>query len=264
VRTRLAAWSFATPHGVGATDAGEVADSVATTVFNGVLTRLAPLAFGDETARLGRRPGSLQTARALEWAMLDPQSMATYRTDYAGVTGYDDTVLWDALGTTGVVETRDERIVQAAVAAYDYLAGRLGADVEQWRWGRLHTVQFGQVLPALDGNQQVSVPPDGDPTFPDGFPRHGDLGAVDPGNYGIYGTTSFSFGSGASQRLVVEMRPEGPRAFNAIPGGQSEDPDSAHHADEAEYWRVNQAPPIWFERKDVVAHAVRRLHITSP
>ena len=86
---------------------------------------------------------------------------------------------------------------------------RLGTDRDQWRWGRLHTVRFDQVVPALDGNEQVSIPTATDPTFPDGFPRHGDLGAVDPGNYGIYNTTNFMFGSGASQRLVVEMTPTG-------------------------------------------------------
>ena len=262
-RSRLMAWSFATPHGVGATATAELADSVGTTVFNAILTRLAPLAFGDEGSRLGRRPGTLQTARALEWAVLAPETMATYRTAYAGVTDYADTVLWDDLGTAAV-ETRDERIVRAVIAGYAFLTAELGADRDQWRWGRLHTVRFEQVVPALDGVGQVSVPPDNDATYPDGFPRHGDLGAVDPGNYGIYAPTSFGFGSGASQRLVVEMTPDGPRAFNAIPGGQAEDPDSTHHADEAELWRTNRQPQVYFTRADVEAHAVKRLKVSSP
>lgn len=258
-RTRLMAWSLETPHGVGATEADVIADSVATTVFNGILTRLAPLAFNDENSRIGRRPGTLQTARALEWALNTPETMATYRTSYAGDLTYDDTVLWDDLTTPAIVETRDERVVRAIVAGYSYLTTALGTDRDQWRWGRLHTIRFGQVVPALDGNEQVSVPAADSATFPDGFPRHGDLGAVDPGNYGIYDTTSFTFGSGASQRLVVEMTPSGPRAFNALPGGQHEDPDSAHHADEAEHWRVNEQPPIAFEAADVEARAVTKL-----
>ena len=258
-KTRLMAWSFKTPHGVGATAADEIADSVGTTVWNGILTRLAPLAFGDEGTRIGRRPGTLQTARALEWALTTPQTMATYRTSYGGDVTYNDSVLWDDLGTAAVIETRDERVVRAVIAAYTYLTAELGADRDQWRWGRLHAIRFGQVVPALDGNEQVSVPATSSTTFPDGFPRHGDLGAVDPGNYGIYDTTNFSFGSGASQRLVVEMTPDGPRAFNALPGGQNEDPDSVHHADEAELWRMNQQPQLWFERADVEAHAEARL-----
>lgn len=263
-RARLMAWTFATPHGVGATAAAEIADSVGTTVFNGILTRLAPLAFDDENTRMGRRAGTLQTARALEWALTAPQTMATYQTNYATVVGYNDTVLWDDLATPAVVETRDERVVRAIIAGYGFLTGELGVDRDTWRWGRLHAVRFGQVVPALDGNEQVSVPATDDATFPDGFPRHSDLAAVDPGNYGIYGATDFSFGSGASQRLVVEMTPAGPIARNAIPGGQSEDPDSPHHADEAEFWRTNQQPGLAFERADVEAKATKRLRITSP
>jgi penicillin amidase len=256
-KARLMAWSFATPHGVGATAASEIADSVGTTVWNGILTRLAPLAFGDETARIGRAPGTLPAVRALEWALTAPATMATYRAAYGGDATWNDSVLWDDINTP-ILESRDERVVRAVVAAYNFLAGRLGTDRDQWRWGRLHAVRFGQVVPALDGNDQVSIPPAGDATFPAGFPRHGDLGAVDPGNFSVYGATDFSYGSGASQRLVVEMTPAGPIARNAIPGGQSEDPDSPHHADEAELWRANQQPPLWFERGDVEAHAERR------
>jgi penicillin amidase len=198
-----------------------------------------------------------------EWALSSPTSMATFRASYGGNAAWFDTVLWDDLATANVLETRDERVVRAIIAGYSFLNGRLGLDRQQWRWGRLHTVQFGQVVPALDDNEQVSVPPDGDAAFPDGFPRHGDLGAVDPGNYGIYGTTSFTFGSGASQRLVVEMTPSGPRPFNAIPGGQNEDPDSPHHADEAEHWRHNRQPALYFDRRDVEEHAVTRYRFVN-
>ncbi len=258
-RARLMAWSFATPHGVGATAAPEIADSVATSIWNATLTRLAPLAFSDEGNRIGRLPGTLLTVRALEWALTTPQTMATYRASYGGDTTWNDTVLWDDLATAAVLESRDERVVRAIVAGYAFLTGRLGVDRDQWRWGRLHAVRFGQVAPALDGNEQVSIPPADSTMFPIGFPRHGDLGAVDPGNFGIYGTTNFGYGSGASQRLVVEMTPTGPVARNAIPGGQSEDPDNAHHADEAELWRANQQPPLYFDADDVEAHAQHRV-----
>lgn len=257
-RTRLMAWTFATPHGVGATDPAIIADSVATTVWNAMLTRLAPLVMGDETARITRSPGTLQAARFLEWALASPQQLATYRASYGGDATWNDSVVWDDVNTGNILESRDERIVRAVVAAYNFLNGRLGVDRDQWRWGRLHAVRFGQVVPALDGNDQLSLPPEGDATFPIGYPRHGDLGAVDPGNFSIYGATSFTYGSGASQRLVVEMTPDGPIARNAIPGGQHEDPDSPHHGDEAALWRDNKQPPLYTTAGDIDAHAQKR------
>lgn len=70
---------------------------------------------------------------------------------------------------------------------------------------------------------------------------------------------SVSHGSGASQRLVVEMTPDGPRPFNALPGGQSEDIESPYHDDEAELWRRNEQPALYFDDADVEAHAEAEL-----
>ncbi len=262
-RTRLMAWTLRTPHGVGATDATEIADSIGTTIFNAMITRIIPAAFEDEMCHLAgntmadcRTGGpTSQSARLLEWMMTEPNRLFTYDETLG------DSVLWDDL-RTAEVETQAQIVVRGALAGLDYLVATLGADASMWRWGRLHTVTFESVLPALPGAMdQLSIPPEGDTTYPNGFPRHGDWGNVDPGNYGLWNTTNWSFGSGASQRLVVEMTPEGPLAWNAIPGGQSIDPDSPHKSDEALLWIRNEQPPLYFRESDVVAHWERRVSV---
>lgn len=253
-RTRLAAWSLETPHGVGATDADEIADSIGTTIFNAALTRIIPLAFGDEMARTGLGGPTSESARLLEWAMNEPSRLHTY--DEA----LEDTVLWDDI-TTDAVETREQIVIRGVLAAITFLEARLGEDRSAWRWGRLHTVRFETVVPVLGREDVLSIPAQNDETYPDGFPRHGDWGNVDPGNFGLWNTERFSFGSGASQRLIVEMTPEGPRAFNAIPGGQSIDPASPHKQDEALLWIRNEQPPLHFTYEDVMANAARTLRI---
>lgn len=264
VRDRLVAWSLETPHGVGATDAGEVADSVATTLFNVTLTRIAHLAFDDEEARIGSGMSSHYTARMLEWVLADAPAqealpLHTYRADYGGVTGWNDSVVWDDLDTAAVVESRDERVTSAVLDALAWLEGELGADRDSWRWGRLHAVRFGQIVPSTSGTEIVSIPPGDSEEFPLGFPRHGDYGAVDVGNFSMTNGTRFTHGSGASQRLVVEMTADGPQPFNSLPGGQNEDVASPHHADEAELWRANEQPPLYFQRADVETHAEETL-----
>ena len=259
VRDRLMAWTLETPHGVGATDEGEIADSVATTIFNATITRLTGLAFDDEIGAIGRGMASFYNARMLEWSLADSATQATtlysYRTSYLGDTEWNDTVVWDDFTTSGVLETRDERVTRAVLAAIAWLEEELGEDWDEWRWGRLHAVRFDQIAPSLTGQNRVSIPPEPSEEFPLGFPRHGDFGAVDVGNYSMTNGERFTHGSGASQRLVVEMTADGPRPFNALPGGQSENIDSPHHADEAELWRRNEQPPVYFERADVDAHA---------
>lgn len=255
-RDRLAAWTLETPHGVAETDRAVVAASVATTIFNAALTRIAPLALGDEMGRAGLQAPTTGTARLLEWMLTTPERLQSYDAT-AG-----DSVLWDDLRTEAL-ETRTTIVVRAVLAGLAFLDERLGRERDEWRWGRLHTVRFTTVVPVLGARDPLSIPPSESAEHPDGFPRHGDWGCVDPGNFrgGLWGTEDFSFGSGASQRLVVEMRPEGPRAWNALPGGQSIDPASPHKSDEAEAWVRNEQPPLHFERDDVETHAVRRLHL---
>jgi len=264
-RDRLMAWNFSTPHGVGATDASVISESVATTVFNVMVTHLTQLAFDDEEAMIGRSMGASQTGRMLEWALADSADqmalpLFTYAARYEGIMDWNDTVVWDDLGTDTVVETRDERVASAMLAAIVWLEGELGADWDAWRWGELHTVRFQQlVIPAADPGV-VSIPPRDDTDLPYGFPRDGDYGAVDVMNYSLSNPDGIRHGvnsgprGGPSQRLVVELTPEGPEARNALPGGQVEDPDSPHHADEAAHWVADEQPPLYFSLTDVQAH----------
>ena len=253
---RLGAWSFETATGVdigdGAPDAAEVNDAIATSLFNATITQLVQLAFGDESTAIGSRPGSGTVAKTLQRALLTPERLVTYD-------GTDDTVLWDDVSTAGVTETRHERIARAALQGIATLRDTLGDDVSQWTWGKLHTVRLTSLVPDISGTSPVDVPPADDPAFPGGFPRPGDNFGVDASNFGMWSTGNFTFGSGPVQRMVVEMTPDGPRAWNAIPGGQSFDPESPHHADEAEHWRRNNAPPLYFTDDDIDAHMESRV-----
>ena len=261
MRDRLAAWTSAeTP--AAAEDnptAAEIADSVASSLFNTTMTRLTHLAFDDETALIDENPGSQHIARALITAIVAPDTMATYDANIS------DTVLWDDLNTAEL-ETRDERIVRAALSALEWLETRFATDdMEQWRWGWLHTIRFEDMfgLAGMDPSLDVfSIPLFGDATYPDGFPRHGDMFVVDASNFSMWGETDYSYGSGPSQRLVAEMGPDGPRAWNSLPGGQHHDPEGIHHADEAELWRRNIQPELAYEELDVVQAAESRIKFT--
>ncbi|EYF07174.1 penicillin acylase family protein [Chondromyces apiculatus] len=259
VVARLGAWSFETATGVdigdGAPGAAEVNDAIATSLFNATITQLAQLAFGDESTAIGSRPGSGAIAKTLQWALLTPERLVTYD-------GVSDTVLWDDVSTAGVTETRHERIARAALQGIATLRGTLGDDASQWTWGKLHTVRLTSLVPDISGTSAVDVPPADDPAFPGGFPRPGDNFGVDASNFGMWTNGNFTFGSGPVQRMVVEMTPDGPRAWNAIPGGQAFDPESPHHADEVEHWRRNNAPPLYFTDDDVDAHMESRATFT--
>ncbi len=262
-RTRLMAWSLETPHGVGATDATVIADSVATTIFNAALTHILPLALNDEGAAIGRGPGSDDAMRWFEQALIDPTGI------HSALNGEGRSVLFDDLTTEGELETEETIVLRGTLQGLDFLTSAIGADPTSWRWGVLHRVRFSTVVPAV-ATDTMSIPPANDPMFPGGFPRHGDWGAVDVGNFGLFAGSGgaslneYMHGSGASMRFVVEMTATGPLAYNALPGGQVYDPASPHHRDEADLWIANEAPRVAFDAADVVTHFERRISLTVP
>lgn len=274
---RLVAWTLATPAGVDSTDEAVIADSVATSIFNVWITRIIAGAFGDEAIRLGVTPPAAQLLeRALTVSQEDQKGMLTFNG------AYGDTLLWDDMNTA-TLETRTQILLTALTDAENVLVARFGTNKDAWLWGRLHTVTFGALIPPT-GMDVQSIPSADDPRYAGGFPRHSDWGAVDVGNYNLWnayttrtatvedpdtvkvkatiGIKDFGYGSGPSQRLVVEMTPDGPVAYNALPGGQSQYPDSKHHADEAALWQANQAPKLNYTPAEVAANAESKIVMT--
>jgi len=231
---------------------GEIDDSVATTLFNATLPRIVSLAFGDEVKSIGVRPDDRFLVRTLVRAMTEPSRLESF--DPA----LGDTVLWDNLETPEV-DSKNDILLEALVSALTFLEGRLGQDMSQWRWGKLHTLRLASIIP---GFSEFDIPAPSDTKYAAGFPRAGDNFGVDYSGAGLWRGSEFTYRVGPQQRLVVEMTPEGPRAWNAIAGGQSEDPASTHHADEMELWKQNLSPALFFDERDVAEHAERSVRFT--
>ena len=92
------------------------------------------------SAPSGRARAAKGLGRLVQFAILEPTRLATYSASKG------DTVLWDNLSTPEV-ETRDERIAAAMLQGALYLQDRLGADMAQWRWGKLHTLTLASLVP---------------------------------------------------------------------------------------------------------------------
>ena len=139
----------------------------------------------------------------------------------------------------------------AVLESLEKSAVKQGDDLATWRWGRVHTLQtkfFGPV-------GSLFLPPDGDKSFPGGFPRHGGDGTVDVANHGA-DDDFYSFGNGAAIRFTCELDPvKGPVARNILPGGQIFMPGSPHYRDQMDLWRKNETRDLPFLAADVVKEA---------
>ncbi len=264
ILTKWGTDSYDTPPGVSLDDGSLVSDPVqtndsqATLIFQTWLMRAMQAILGDELTAINQNPPPFgyHDLRAVLTYLLTatPKSLATYN----AATG--DSALFDDLTTPTVVETRDERQVTSLLDALDFLNGKLGTDRNQWRWGKLHTLRFESLVSLWE---TLSIPPIGDSTFPNGFPRHGDGFNIDVGEPDAIvvnlADATFTYSQGPTQRFVIDMNPQGPVAYNVLPGGEIWDNASKHFRDEAELWRRNENHPLPFAHDDVAAAAETRV-----
>lgn len=157
-------------------------------------------------------------------------------------------------------ESRDTLLLGALRSALDLLASDTFApafenstDQADYRWGFLHRIVFDHPLGA-----PFSIPPAGmladlDENLP-GLARAGGLGALDASSHGARadGPNEFMFGSGPARRFLGILTPEGPDAWEVIPGGQSGVLGSPYQADQLRLWLVNDYHPFVWRPLEVI------------
>lgn len=247
LRDRLDAWTLATPPATDTDDAGEIADSTATTIFNFWQIEFYAAAFSDELGVLGSFPQRGFTIAAAIKALEEPASLKT-----GTAPGYPDSaLLCDDLDTVGTIETCQYMIVLALQRAAAQGTSRFGSsNPDAWRWGQLHVATINALLPvdALDlpGEDQT-------------YPRPGDTHAVDASNNSVASYT-FAYAHGPAMRNLVSFGDDGAIEHRwALPGGQVFDLRSPHFRDLADqYWTKNQYLTVPWLTPEIIDAAEER------
>jgi penicillin amidase len=231
----------------------EITASQATLVFNAAMVALHNRVLDDEWTAMGKPPWSRDyRTKALLRMLEKPEKLATDD-------GSGESVLWDDLTTTDVVETRDQQFLLALFDGLDWIVKTYGESPEKWRWGAAHAITFTSLLPGTEN--QMSIP-DITMGFPKlGYPRHGDEQVLDRSDYGLgraNGDYNFTYSSGPAQRFVAMMKKDALEVRNAQPGGNVWRPGDVWFANEAELWRKNQNAKVAFSPGEVVPEAAER------
>ncbi|MFU8805986.1 MAG: penicillin acylase family protein, partial [Bradymonadaceae bacterium] len=207
----LESWQYTCPTGLAghepdspkAADPTETRESIGCTAFHHLLYDLSRLTFGDELRGSGFSPAGGYALRSL-------YILLTRQDDLLGGEAY-----WNNVETL-LEETREDIIASALLSAGDILTERLGADTDEWRWGRIHHVVMRANLFDNFGNNF----------------NHGPLAA--PGGYATVNVGAprnpfdgdFTYSHGASMRMIVENTDAGLRSHFQVPGGQRHHRDS--------------------------------------
>ncbi len=272
---RLEEWDFSTPTGIPqGYDPGddpsdlpqpsqeEISNSVAATIYALWRARFTVNVIDATLERLGLDAFAPPTELALTALrnLLDGfeanQGVGSSGVDFFQV---DDTV--------GPADARDTLILRSIREALDRLASddlapAFGNSTDQsdFRWGYLHRIVLDHPL------QGPFNLPDGvnfgdlAPELP-GLARAGGLGAVDASSHSArsQNLNSFMFGGGPSRRFVGELRPDGIRAYQILPGGQSGVLGSPRRDDQLGRWLTNRYHPLRLSAADVMADAASTL-----
>lgn len=71
--------------------------------------------------------------------------------------------------------------------------------------------------------------------------------------------------NGSSTMLIAFMHPEGVESYSLVVWGQSADPNSPHHTDQAEkLYGSRQVKPTWFKKEDLMEHIESEKVLTVP
>jgi penicillin amidase len=138
-------------------------------------------------------------------------------------------------------ESLSDVIVRSYREAIAYLEERLGADVDKWKWGEIHTLTlyhpFGKSS-ALMG-YFMNIGP---------YPMGGSIATVNPQPYRL--SDPWEGYHGASLRYIIDFA-DRKNSQRVIPAGISGNFMSPHYDDQAELWREGRYRPFVLDRKSV-------------
>ena len=161
-------------------------------------------------------------------------------------------IWWDNKATAGLVESRDEILRQAMVAARIELTKSLGKEPARWQWGRLHRLTLRH--PVL-GSDSVPAPVR---ALVNRGPWQLGGGSAMVDATGWTASEGFSVDRVPSMRMVVDLADlDRSRWVNLT--GASGHPFDAHYADQSDGWAEGATYAWPFGRAAVLSATTQRL-----
>jgi penicillin amidase len=268
---RLAGWDGSTPTGIsegydaadvnglrGARSAEEVANSVAATIYSLWRGQILHNTIDATLQRVGL--GSVLPSGDRALVALRHLFDAFSTTHGIGASGLN---FFAVPGVASPEAARDILILESVkdalnLAASPDFAPAFGGSSNQddYRWGKLHRITFAHLL-----GGPFSIPPgagfsDLGPGLP-GIATDGGYDTVDAATHNPRAATlnDFMFGSGPSRRFIGTAPPNGIKATQVIPGGESGEPTDPTFGNQLGLWLTNEAHPALQTRSDVAQNA---------
>jgi penicillin G amidase len=153
--------------------------------------------------------------------------------------------IWFDDPETAEVESIGQTIQKSFGEGIAYLEGKLGSDIEDWKWGKLHTITlkhpFGKASDLMGYFMNIGP-----------YPIGGSLATVNPQPYRL--NDPWSVNHGASLRYIIDFADRS-NSKRVIPAGNSGNFMSPHYDDQAELWRTGKFRPFVLDRASIDSDA---------
>ncbi|MFV0593554.1 MAG: penicillin acylase family protein [Draconibacterium sp.] len=165
----------------------------------------------------------------------------------------DPNSAWIDNKNTPEKETLDDLVRQSFVETVQDISGELGNDVEQWQWGKLHTITLSHPLGVVNVLNKVLKLNRGP------FPVPGSYHTVCP--YGYSFRNLYKANHGASERHIFDTG-NWDRSETIIPTGTSGIPASEFYLDQTEMYLQNKYHADPFSKTEVEKTAKFRMTLS--
>jgi penicillin amidase len=217
-------------------------DRVGASVFEALTYHVIEDTFGDE----------LGPSLAQDYVSAGP----TQRAAIAMLLARPNDPMWNDIGTTERTETRDDILQRAFEDACKELETRLGGDVAQWNWGRLHTTTFRNGSLGQSGIPIIEAIFNRGPVVTDGTTIAVNATSFDPELDNRYAVVW-----GPSERYIADLA-DWTHSLSVHTTGQSGLPYHKHYDDFIDLWRNIQYHPMLWLRADVEKNVEGTLTLT--
>ena len=155
---------------------------------------------------------------------------------------------WDNVNTKNVKENRSAILTQSFKESIANLTGQLGNTVTEWKWGKVHQVEYKHPIGSLALFR---------PFFNVGiFEAPGSNEVINNVMYYFTDADHYDISAGPSTRRIIDFS-DIENSMSILPTGQSGNPMSKHYNDQAQMYIDGKFRKMKMNRKEIVATSTK-------
>jgi len=155
----------------------------------------------------------------------------------------DQSIWWDDVNTSEIVESKKDILSRSLIETVAKLENQLGADIKDWGWGTVHTLEHNHPLGTVASlRKYFNVGP---------FPIKGAREVLDNRGYFLNEAGIYNVKAGPSTRRIIDFS-DIENSMSILPTGQSGNPFSEHYRDQAEMYNKGEFRKMKMNKEEIM------------